>query len=123
MPERRGRDPNPQIPLLEYRYAVRFPDEPTSNKAYEATRRVLYEEPCDLSVYRTALLPNITWHILVLGRVPEDRVKERIYASLDGGEAVELPEEVWRAFNQRRLDSAGIQPWTERRHFGGRRLR
>ena len=119
MPERpRGRDP---VPLPDYRHAVRFPDEPTSNTAYEQTRDVMKEEACDISLYRTVLLPSQDWHLLVLGSIPEEPVQERIYKALEGGEAVELPKEVWQAFNQRRLEQTGKGTWTERRY--GRRLR
>lgn len=78
MPERQqGRDPNrrgahQEIPLPEYRHATRFPDAPTSNTADEATRQVVYEEPCGLSLYRTALLPDSTWPILVLAQPPKN---------------------------------------------------
>jgi|SRR5690349_10051287 len=124
----RGRDPNcrghreQEAPLPEYRHAVKFPNEPTSNTGYEATRHILYTEDCDLSLYRTVLLPSQSWHVLVLGRIPTEEVQEHIYQALERGEAVELPEEVWRAFNQRRLEQSGKGPWVERRS-GGRRLR
>src|SRR5215212_7316691 len=108
-------------PLPEYRHAVRFPNEPTSNTAYEQARDIIKVEPCDLSLYRTVLLPSQSWHVLVLGQIPEEPVQERIYGAFTGGEAVELPEEVWRAFNQRRLESAGKAPWTEKRYL--RRIR
>ena len=131
MPERpQGRDPNKHhghrektTPPPEYHLAARFPDEPTSNTAYEATRQVLYDNPCDLSTYRTMLLPIQDWYVLVLGAMPDEQLRERIDQALQRGEAVELPEEVWRAFNQRRLEQSSKGLWTEKRHFGGRRLR
>jgi hypothetical protein len=125
MPERqRGRDPNrrPDIGLPDYRRAARFPDDPTSNTAYEQTRDIIREEPCDLSLYRTALLPDVIWHVLVLGSTPAEVVRERIDQALLRGEAVELPEDVWRTFNQRRLEQSGKGPWVERRTLR-RRLR
>src|SRR5215213_2678700 len=124
MPERqRGRNPNKpsrteqdkQSHLLEYHRAARFPDEPTSNSAYEATRQALYETPCDLSTYRTILLPTQDWYVLVLGGMPEPPLRTRIEAALLKGEATELPKEVWRAFNQRRLEQSAKGPWVERR--------
>src|SRR5258708_11787849 len=101
MPEgQRGRDPNkpsrtehseqPQLP--EYHRAARFPDEPTSNQAYEATRQVLYETPCELSTYRTILLPDQSWHVLVLGRRTDTPLLQRIDRALLHREAGELPE-------------------------------
>src|SRR5258706_14631517 len=112
MPEgQRGRDPNkssrtehreqPQLP--EHYRAARFPDEPTSNSAYEATRQALYETPCELSTYRTILLPDYLWHVLVLGSTPNETLRERIDRALGDGVAVELPEDVWAAFNLRRI--------------------
>jgi hypothetical protein len=125
MPERhRGRDPNRherRSLLPEYRHAVRFPDEPSSNTAYEQTRDIIRDEPCDLSLYRTALLPALTWYVIILGQIPEEDLQERIYEALEGGEAVSLPEEVWRQFNQRRLEQSGKGPWVEKRY--GRRTR
>src|SRR5215211_797203 len=124
MPEgQRGRDPNktsrteqdkqPQLP--EYHRAARFSNEPTSNTAYEATRQALYETPCELSTCRTVLLPDYLWHVLVLGSTPNETLRERIDRALVRGEAVELPEEVWAAFNQRRLEQSAKGPWVERR--------
>src|SRR5215216_5347786 len=113
MPEgQRGRDPNKpsrteqdkQPHLPEYHRAARFPNEPTSNSAYEATRAALYETPCELSTYRTILLPDQLWHVLVLGERPDDTLLQRIDRALLRGEAVELPEEIWRAFNLRRFE-------------------
>lgn len=124
MPERqRGRDPNRRASLPEYRQAVRFPDEPTSNTAYEQTRRIIFDEECDLSLYRTALLPDVIWHVLLLGKTPEEGIQARISSAMAAGEAVELPEEVWRIFHLRRLEQSGKGPWTEHRHLGGRKLR
>jgi hypothetical protein len=121
MPERtRGRDPNrhqeKQEQLPDYRKAARFPDEPTSNTAYEQTRDIIYEAPYDLSLYRTVLMPDVAWHVLVLGQTPDETVRGRIDQVLLSGEAVELPEEVWRAFNLRRLEQSGTGPSVEKRH-------
>jgi hypothetical protein len=123
MPERpRGRDPNRryekrEVPFLEYRQAVRFPDEPTSNIAYETTRDIIHTEPCDLSLYRTALMPAMDWYVLVLGQQPPEPLRERIDQAMSTGVAVELPEDVWRAFNARRLEQSGNGPWVERRYL------
>jgi hypothetical protein len=96
MPERqRGRDPDRQPRkeqrnlLPEYYRAAKFPDEPTSNSAYEETRQALYETPCELSTYRTILLPTFEWHVLVLGGMPDEALRERIDRALLQGEAVE----------------------------------
>src|SRR6266496_2323392 len=124
MPEgQRGRDPNKpsrteqdkQPHLPEYHRAARFPDERASNSAYEATRQALYETPCELSTYRTVLLPDYLWHVLVLGNTPNETLRDRIDRALLGGEAVELPEEVWSAFHLRRLEQSAKGPWVERR--------
>lgn len=117
----RGRDPNrrkeKREQLPEYRKAALFPDEPTSNTAYETTRDIILTEPCDLSLYRTALLPTMDWYVLVLGQQPPEPLKERIDQALGNGEAVELPEDVWKAFNQRRLEQSGTGRWLERRYL------
>ena len=110
----------PELP--PYRHAVRFSDERSSNTGYEKTRDIIREEPCDLSLYRTALLPAVAWYVLILGSIPEEALQERIYEALEGGEAVALSEEVWTMFNQRRLEQSGKGPWVERR-MGRRRTR
>jgi hypothetical protein len=108
--------------MLTYYHARRFPDEPTSNTAYERVRDVLKEIPCDLSTYRTLLLPDQSWHILVLGGAPDEDLRRRIDQSLAGGEAVELPEDIWMTFNLRRLEQmAQGKLWVERR-AGRRRI-
>ena len=127
MPERpRGRDPyrrkEKQAQLPEYRKAALFPDEPTSNTAYETTRDIIHTEPCDLSLYRTALMPDMDWYVLVLGQQPPEPLRERIDQALSAGVALELPEDVWRAFNARRLEQSGKGPWVERRYLR-RRMR
>ncbi|MBK9944501.1 MAG: hypothetical protein IPP13_23135 [Kouleothrix sp.] len=86
-------------------------------------RQVIFDEGCDLSLYRAALLPDVIWHVLVLGHPPEEQIRERINTSLAAGEAVELPEEVWQVFRLRRLEQISREPWTEHRHLGGRKLR
>src|SRR5258706_3683842 len=103
MPERqRGCDPNkqprqeqraPRNLLPEYRRAARFPDEPTSNTAYDATRQALYETPCDLSTFRTILLPTLEWHVLVLGKTPDAVLREHIRRALMHAQAVQHPHE------------------------------
>lgn len=117
----RGRDPDrpkeQREQLPEYRKAARFPDEPTSNTSYETTRDIIHTEQCDLSLYRTALLPAMDWYVLVLGQQPLEPLRERIDQALASGEAVELPEDVWAAFNARRLEQSGKGPWVERRYL------
>jgi hypothetical protein len=109
--------------MPQYYEARRFPDDPTSNTAYEGVRDVLKETPCDLSTYRTILLPDQSWHVLVLGGAPVEALRQRIEASLVGGVAVELPEDIWQAFNVRRLEQmAQGKPWVERRAPRKRRL-
>ena len=114
----RGRDPDlPKEQLPEYRKAARFPDEPTSNTAYETTRDLIHTEPCDLSLYRTALMPAMDWYVLVLGQQPPEPLRERLDQALSTGVAVELPDDVWAAFNARRLEQSGKGPWVERRYI------
>lgn len=117
----RGRDSDrpkeKQTQLPEYRKAARFPNELTSNIAYETTRDIIHTEPCELSLYRTALMPAMDWYILVLGQQPSEPLRERIDQALASGETVELPEDVWRAFNARRLEQSGGGPWVERRYL------
>jgi hypothetical protein len=126
MPERqRGRDPNrhqqpPELP--GYYKAARYPDEPTSNTAYEEARQAIADIECDLSVYRTLLLPDQLWHLLVIGETPVEELRSRIDQALLRGVAVELPKEVWTAFNLRRLEQRQQGTWVERR-VSGRRLR
>jgi hypothetical protein len=135
MPERqRGRDPDrhsnktpdnreQQGGMPQYYEARQFPNEPTSNRAYEGVRQVLYETSCELSTYRTVLLPDMLWHVLVLGGTPNEALRRRIDQSLVYGVAVELPENIWIGFNQRRLEQmVKGRPWVERRTPRKRRL-
>jgi hypothetical protein len=102
--------------MPQYYHARRFPNEPTSNTAYEGVRDLLYETPCDLSTFRTILLPERLWHVLVLGGAPDEQLRRRIEASMARGELVELPDEIWVAFDLRRLEQLGKgKPWVERR--------
>lgn len=123
MPERqRGRDcgrppenREQQTAMPEYYRAARFPSDRTSNRAYEGVRQALHETPCELSTYRTILLPEEQWHVLVLGRTPDAALQRSIDDGLYGGEAVVLPEEIWVAFNQRWLEQTKKGTWVERR--------
>jgi hypothetical protein len=99
-----------------YYQARQFPNELTSNSAYEGVRQILYETPCDLSTFRTILLPDMLWNVLVLGGNPNEELHRRIDQSLRHGDPVELPDDIWIGFNQRRLEQlAQGQPWVERR--------
>jgi hypothetical protein len=71
--------------MPQYYQARQFPNEPTSNTAYEGVRQALYETLCDLSTYRTILLPDQSWHVLVLGGAPDEALRRRIDQSLAKG--------------------------------------
>lgn len=107
--------------MPEYHRAARFPDESTSEHAYGHVRRLLHDNEWELSAFRTLLLPEVLWYVLVLGRTPSEEFQEQIATAVATGEEVILPEEVLIAFNRRRIEQITNGPWVERR-MGRRRL-
>jgi len=102
--------------MPEYYKAAQFADDATSSAVYGEVRQAIYETPCDMSTYRTMLLPSQEWFVLALGSTPPESLRERIEKSLAQGIAVELPEDIWKAFNQRRLQQTARGGWVETKH-------
>jgi hypothetical protein len=130
MPERqRGRDPNhhqgaehhEQL-LPAYYQAARYVDALSSEAAYAAAQRAIYETPCDLSTYRLLLLPDSMWHVVALGNVPSAELHQRLIATLASGESIVLPHDVLIALNAHRNAQPTTDGWVER-HYHPRRRR
>lgn len=127
MPERqRGRDPHKkQFVTAEpaiYHIAAKYPNAEHSEDAYDNARNLIAEEPCDLSAFRFALLPESTWHVAVLGAPPAAHLLRRVEATLLAtGEHVILPDDALQPLLLRRLEQMQKGPWVEHRSFRRRR--
>jgi hypothetical protein len=129
MPEhQRGRDPNKQRGreqheklLPAYHQAARYVDESSSEAAYDAAQRAIYETPCNLSTYRLLSTPDVTWHVAVLGDVPSDELHRHLTSVLATGESVVLPNDVLIALYEHRRKQPTGNGWAERHYFPRRR--
>jgi hypothetical protein len=121
MPERReGRDPNrhqrkeQQEELLPaYHQAARYADEVSSEASYDQARRAIYETPCDLATYRLLLMPDNLWHVVVLGDLLPDELRQTLTESLATGELVSVPNDLLIALNQHRKAQPTRDGWAE----------
>jgi hypothetical protein len=121
MPERHeGRDPNrhqrkeqKEELLPSYHQAARYPNEAASEASYDQARRTIYETPCDLATYRLVLMPDTLWHVVVLGDLPPDELRQRLADSLATGELVSVPNDLLIALNQHRKAQPTINGWAE----------
>jgi len=126
MPERqRGRDPNRQ-PRKEpekapYHRAARYSDEQSSEAPYDQAQQAIYATPCDLSVYRLRLGPELAWHVAALGAPPAEELQRRIEAILSTGEPVTLPDDMLIYLTKRRKEQSPQGEWVEKHHFPRRR--
>jgi hypothetical protein len=120
-----GRDPNKLVGgeqlRAPYHRAARYPDEQASEAPYDQAQQTIYETPCDLSVYRLRLGPELTWHVAVLGNPPDEDLNRRIEEILTSGEQVPLPDEVLVQLAARRREQSNRGPWVEAHHFPRRR--
>lgn len=92
-----------------------LPGEEPAGHAYEAAQEALYSgPPNDLSAYR--LIVNTLWHVALVGFLPPPALHNTLAAILAQGEPAELPNEVWRALNERRRQAIRHAPWTERHY-------
>jgi hypothetical protein len=126
MPERqRGRDPNKLVGgdqlRAPYHRAARYMDEQASEAPYDQAQQTIYETPCDLSVYRLCLGPELTWHVAVLGNLPPEGLNRRIEEILASGEQIALPDEVLAQLTARRREQSSRGSWVEAHHFPRRR--
>ena len=102
---------------LPYYQAARFSGKKQAGDAYQKAQDVLWREPdCDLSVYRF-ILRGGTWHVLVIGDKPDDRLHVELEAILTSGTLVTLPQEVLVPFLLRRLDQIQVAPWVEHHYL------
>ena len=126
MPEkRRGRDPGKPPERKEddnsYHRAARYPGEEVSEQPYDTMQQLIYEKPCNLSVYRLRLGPQLDYHVAVLGETPPPELQRSIEELLSAGERVTLPQEVLSYLNERRREQQKEGDWVEKHHFPRRR--
>src|SRR5262249_55667191 len=95
--------------------------EQSSEVPYDQAQQAIYETPCDLSVFRLRLGPDLAWHVAALGASPAEELQRRIEAILSTGEPVTLPDDVLGYLAQRRKEQSKQGPWVEKHHFPRRR--
>ena len=115
--------------LPAYHQVARFSSEEAAGIAFQQVRQQIFaREDADLSVFRfqfrpaeTPVAPLVS-HVAVVGQTPPDDLAAQLQQLLAAGEAVELPEDVLRAFAQRRREAARRGHWVEGHYRPGRRL-
>jgi hypothetical protein len=93
--------------------AARYADEAASEASYDQPQRAIYETPCDLATYRLLLMPDNLWHVVVLGNLLPDELRQRLAESLATGELVSVPNDLQIALNQHRKAQPTIDGWVE----------
>jgi hypothetical protein len=83
-------------------------------------KNLIRDTPCDLSVYRLRLGPELAWHVAVVGAPPTEDVHRRVAENLATGEEVTLPEDVVAYLVRRRVQQAREGEFVEK-HYGARR--
>jgi hypothetical protein len=91
--------------------AVRFEIEEDARKAYFEVQNLIFDNDCDLSVYRFKL--NQVSHVAALGAPPEPNVLETLDSVLSRGAATELPRDIARMLTDRRREAQRLGPWVE----------
>src|SRR5436190_19157691 len=95
-----------------YIRAARFPNAPTSERAYFETQEAIYTAPeCDLSSFRLRLSER--WHVVVLGDSPPEELERRLRTILAAGEPTPLPAEILKLLQERRARATKKGPWAE----------
>ena len=102
-----------------YYQAARYPNKNSAGKAYNPIQAIIFEEDCDLSVYRFFEQKERKWYVVVLGEEPLPQLHQRletILFSLTRGERVTLDNETLAALLLRRAQQIQIGPWVERHY-------
>jgi hypothetical protein len=97
---------------LPYYQAARFPNKKEAGTVYDAVQALIYADiDCDLSAYRFKL--NTTWHVVVIGEKPSDKLHVDIEAQLTNGTLVTLDSNVLYELLARRVEAIQLGPWVE----------
>jgi hypothetical protein len=102
-----------------YYQAARFPHKTAAGKAYDPLQAVIFEEECDLSVYRFFRQRERKWYVVVIGEKPPSQLHQRletILFTLTRGERVTLDNETVVALLSRRAQQVQLGPWVERHY-------
>ena len=94
-----------------YYLAARFDNKAKAGQVYTPLQQIVFEEDCDLSVYRFKITEG--WHVVVLGERPNDQLHQRIEALLTNGTLVNLRSDVLAYLQRRRARAEKIAPWVE----------
>jgi hypothetical protein len=94
---------------------VKYADAPSSEQPYDATRDLIHDNPCDLSVFRFIRMPPQEWIVAVLGHTPPDELVRRLDTTLASGEATALSDEELALLQERRRAQSrdGTVAWVE----------
>src|SRR5439155_25992687 len=94
-----------------------FASEQLAGAACSQAQRLIFESPCDLSVYRMQFRKS--WHVAVLGLQPPEDVDYRLETILAIGEAASLPDEVLQVLQERGARMRRRGPWSEGHYRSG----
>jgi hypothetical protein len=97
---------------LPYYQAARFKNKTTAGVVYDAVQKLIYLDiDCDLSAYR--LKHKKSWHVVVIGEKPSDKLHVDIEAQLTNGTLVTLDADVLFELMDRRQYAIQFGPWVE----------
>lgn len=99
-----------------YALACQFSSEVSAEQAYFTVQGIIYANKCDLSAFRFFNLPDASWHVVVVGRVPPKHIAEQIQAKLTDGTPITLPNELIGELLERRAEQTRLAPWVERHY-------
>jgi hypothetical protein len=97
---------------LPYYQAARFKTKTLAGIVYNTIQDLIYHDiDCDLSAYRIKL--NGTWHVIVIGEKPSDKLHVAIEAQLTNGTLVTVDRAVLLRLMDRRAEATLLGPWVE----------
>jgi len=97
---------------LPYYQAARFKNRTAAGVVYNAVQELIYKDiDCDLSAYRFKL--NTTWHVVVIGENPSDKLLVDIEAELTNGTLITLDAGVLFELMDRRQQTIQLGEWVE----------
>lgn len=100
---------------LPYYQAARFKAKLEAGVVYNAVQELIHKDiDCDLSAYR--FKRETTWHVVVIGEKPSDKLHVEIEAQLTNGTLVTLDTEVLAYLMDRRGEASLLGPWVERHY-------
>src|SRR5215471_19132246 len=97
---------------LPYYQAARFKSKTLAGTVYNKVQDLIFFDiECDLSAYRIKI--NDTWHVIVLGEKPSDKLHVEIEAQLTNGTRVTVDRGVLSELMDRRGEAIRLGPWVE----------